>query len=346
MVDHHSTPFDEGTQTKLFIYESYLKAWLQVFLHSDKFTGKTLQFFDFFSGPGRDEEGRAGSPVILLDELIKNRGLIFQLDRRIRIYFNDRIKRKIKALSSVIQGYSLPWSSVVESREFADAFEGQKAIMGSGPSLVFLDQNGVKHVDRNRFEYLANQPLTDVIFFFASSYQKRFNDKFSNDLNIPKNVPNIEVHRCVADHFREWAPHDYFVGDYSIKKGSNIYGLVFGSQHWLGMYKFLQIVWRSELGGDANFEMEAEKKQGDLFAGYKKTKLDIIEDEIRDGILKGKFKTDGDVALHCIVKGILPSKVATGIYGKMKRQDGLSCVGNKQPRASDNAIREPRKFII
>ena len=33
-----------------------------------------------------------------------------------------------------------------------------------------------------------------------------------------------------------------FIGHFSIKKKANIYGLVFGSHHWRGMQKFLEIV--------------------------------------------------------------------------------------------------------
>ena len=74
--DHHQTPYDEGTLTKLQIYKSYVEAWLQVFLHSPKFEGKPLQVFDFFSGPGQDSSGTPGSPLIVLNELSNQRELI------------------------------------------------------------------------------------------------------------------------------------------------------------------------------------------------------------------------------------------------------------------------------
>jgi protein gp37 len=51
--DLHGKPFDEGTKTKLIIYRSYIRAWLQVFLHAEAFRRKPLQFFDFFCGPRR-----------------------------------------------------------------------------------------------------------------------------------------------------------------------------------------------------------------------------------------------------------------------------------------------------
>ena len=74
--DFHIKPFDEGTKTKLQIYRSFVRAWLQVFLHADAFRGKPLQFFDFFCGPGEDSTGEPGSPLILINELVAERAKI------------------------------------------------------------------------------------------------------------------------------------------------------------------------------------------------------------------------------------------------------------------------------
>ncbi len=87
--DLHIKPFDEGTKTKLQIYRSYVRAWLQVFLHAEAFRGKAFQFFDFFSGPGQDSTGEPGSPLILLSELLAVRTQIEQHRHDIRIFCND-----------------------------------------------------------------------------------------------------------------------------------------------------------------------------------------------------------------------------------------------------------------
>ncbi len=346
MSDHHAKPFDDATQTKLFIYKSYVQAWLQVFLHTPKFAGKTLRFFDFFSGPGVDQNGLKGSPIILLDEIAANRGLIEASGKSIEIYFNDCKKAKAVALRKACDEYDLPCSPRVDCNDFRDAFEENIHLIGEGPSLVFLDQCGVKYVDRSTFQMLASKPTTDILFFFASSYQRRFNEEFSNDLDVPMETPHSEVHRRVAEHYREWAPPDYFLGDYSIKKGSNIYGLIFGSGNWYGMLKFLEIVWRDDLGGDANFPMEAEKAQGDLFEGIQLTKLEQLEQELHERILSGELRTDGHVALHCITKGVFPTKIAPTVYGKLRSEGRLGDSVGGRLRASEKAIKEPRELII
>ena len=48
----HDHPFDEGTITKLEIFEAYTKEWLPVFVMSPY---KHICIFDLFAGPGYDK---------------------------------------------------------------------------------------------------------------------------------------------------------------------------------------------------------------------------------------------------------------------------------------------------
>ena len=93
----------------------------------------------------------------------------------------------------------------------------------------------------------------------------------------------------------------------------NIYGLVFGSKHWLGLYKFVQEAWRIDPeNGEADYEIEVDAGQGDLLTRtFKRRRVEVFADNLADRIENREFKADGDVALHCIVNGILPSKAAT-----------------------------------
>ncbi len=60
----HERAFDEGTITKLELFDSYLKSWLPVFIHSKP--EKDIIICDFFAGPGRDIVGVDGSPIRFL----------------------------------------------------------------------------------------------------------------------------------------------------------------------------------------------------------------------------------------------------------------------------------------
>ncbi len=60
-MDLHRHPFDEGTITKLEIFEAYTKEWLPVFVMSPY---QHICIFDLFAGTGRDQKGVAGSPIL------------------------------------------------------------------------------------------------------------------------------------------------------------------------------------------------------------------------------------------------------------------------------------------
>lgn len=350
--DHHAKPFDAGTHTKLSIYRSYVQAWLQVFLHSEKFLGKPLQFFDFFCGPGADSDGQPGSPLILLNELFKERDLINGRAQRLNIVFNDRDRAKIDQLIELCASKNYPWTPCFEKLDFSDAFEKYKDKIGVGPSLVFIDQNGVKHITREVFSALASRERTDFLFFTASSYKRRFGDLLAPDIDYPEGTEHADSHRVLADRYRSWAPKDMHIGHFSIKKGSNIYGLVFGSHHWLGMLKFLEVAWNLDPEcGEADYEIEANCSQGFLDftsggAAFRMKKVEAFGRELEQLIRNGVMSTDGAVALHCIKAGILPSRCAPDVYASLKKSGVLLNTRLDQPRISKSAIKEPRHLRI
>ncbi|WP_082293886.1 hypothetical protein [Leptospira santarosai] len=67
--DLHKDAFGDSTLTKLFLYQSYLEAWLPTFIMQDRF--RTIQIFDFFAGPGYDKTGQPGSPILTLETILK-----------------------------------------------------------------------------------------------------------------------------------------------------------------------------------------------------------------------------------------------------------------------------------
>lgn len=349
--DLHNKPFDEGTKTKLEIYRSYVRAWLQVFLHADAFGRKPLQFFDFFCGPGEDSTGEPGSPLILIDELLAERTKINERGHDIRISFNDQDSAKIDNLKQLCGKKSLPWQPRFESLDFADAFKKVHSEFGVNPSLVFIDQSGVKHITREVFTVLTQAGTTDFIFFTASSAKWRFGELLAPEIELPDNVPYTDVHRVLADKYREWAPKGMFIGHFSIKKKANIYGLVFGSQHWRGMQKFLEIVWKLDPAcGEADYELEADTAQGELYAeqgkpGFKQRKIEAFQGKLLELIRSRELRTDKDVFLHCLTNGFLP-RVAKDVYMRLRNDGVLKNAKAVFPRYSADVMKSARRIEI
>src|SRR5437016_4175652 len=82
------------------------------------------------------------------------------------------------------------------------------------PTLMFIDQNGLKHLTRAVFEALARQPITDFIFFVASFFKHRFGDYLAPEIEYPRNSSHLEVHRLIADAYRAWAPIGFYLGHF------------------------------------------------------------------------------------------------------------------------------------
>ena len=349
--DLHAKPFDEGTKTKPEIYRSYVRAWLQVFLHAELFRGKALQFFDFFCGPGEDSAGEPGSPLIVIDELLAARANIEQRGHEIRIFFNDQDAAKIENLKRLCSEKSLPWQPRFESFDFVDALDKVRNEIGVHPSLVFIDQNGVKHITRSVFNVLTHAGTTDFIFFTASSFKWRFGELVAPEIDFPENISYTDVHRVLADKYREWAPKDMFIGHFSIKKKSNIYGLVFGPHHWRGMQKFLEIVWTLDPDcGEADYEMESDSAQGEMYfeegkTGFKKRKIDVFQERLSELIENRTVRTDKAVFLHCLTNGFLP-RVARDVYIHLREDGVLKNAKAMFPRYSADAMKAPRTIEI
>src|SRR5207249_2532022 len=123
-------------------------------------------------------------------------------------------------------------------------------------------------------------------------------DLVAPEIRLPANTSRLNVHRVLADVYRQWAPKGIFIGHFSLKKGANIYGLVFGSHHWRGMLKFLEIAWKLDARcGEADYEMESDTVQGEMYfdqgrTGFKKRKGELFQEKLSNLIKSHGVMTD------------------------------------------------------
>jgi len=181
LSNFHLKPFDEGTLTKLQIFELYTREWLPVFLSPDKPSRSEIHLFDFFSGPGTDANGELGSPLRILKQLNECCRLAGWNKTRVSVHFFDKSPAKIKQLQSNIESRSLKLSGVafeIRALKFEDAFSECKPALANsnGSKLVFIDQCGVDHVTPEVFRQLVSFPTCDFLFFLSSSTLHRFRD--------------------------------------------------------------------------------------------------------------------------------------------------------------------------
>ena len=99
--DLHDEPFDEGTITKLEIFEDYFKEWIPVFLKTKWID--TIQIYDFFAGTGEDKNGCPGSPLRILNVLNKFQPVIETSNSKIKIVLNEYDKSKFEKVQTCVK---------------------------------------------------------------------------------------------------------------------------------------------------------------------------------------------------------------------------------------------------
>ena len=119
-----------------------------------------------------------------------------------------------------------------------------------------------------------------------------------------------------------------------INKQTNIYGLVFGSKHSLGVEKFLDLAWnQNKVNGEANFDIDddAEKQKPTLFdtlPDYERprTKRDVFESRLEEFINEGGEVTNRDVYDFTLNHGH-PSSHAKECISRLRKEGKIECDG-------------------
>ncbi len=330
-------PFDEGTIDKLQIFEDYFKEWLPVFVARQEIIWNEIQIFDLFAGEGTDINGVLGSPMRILNILNDNADIILRNKIKIRIVVNEYEKEKYEILVKNLELIANRTLYTLEyyNEDFTAVFNRYFESMRLTANFLFLDQNGIKQITEEIFTKLIYLKQTDFLFFISSSYIKRFSevDEFKKYLGITKQdlegKSYYHVHRVVLDYYRSKIPagKNYFLAPFSIKKPSGIYGLIFGTNHTLGIEKFLHVCWkRDKLTGEANFDIDEEKidiQRPSLFQEYNiPKKIQLFELSLRVNILEKALISDLDVYLYCLEDGFLP-RHANKVLNEMKKDKSI-----------------------
>lgn len=322
-IDLHNKAFDDGTLCKLEIFEAYVKEWIPTFVMQN--SGK-ICIIDLFAGPGYDKNSIQGSPIRVLHQINLQAGNIFQKDVELCVWFNEYKTDKYENLIKSCQIYIDTHDDLTRMYKCGklklkytnsgidDIYGNVIKCTNAFPSLVLLDQNGVKFVSDKYFIPLVKSPTTDFLFYIASSYIRRFanSDEFkrnlSFDLTHSREGSARDIHRWVVKQMQTRVPKDSKVRLYpfSIKKGANTYGIIFGASHPRAVDKFLHVAWeKNSINGEANYDIDSDnqKRLPDLF-GYKPlTKIEMFEQNIEAAILSGTIRDNRDAYNYTLEHG-------------------------------------------
>lgn len=242
------------------------------------------------------------------------------------------------------------------NEDIEELFPRLLPIIQKYPSLVYLDQNGVKFLNDNFLLPLTGCKQTDFIYFVSSQHVKRFGqlkefkDYLKVDVEVLKKVDNSKVHQTLTELIRDRLPKDSGCNLYpfSLKKQNNynIYGIIFGATHLLAVDKFLKIAWNANgINGNANFDIEDEENPQvvmDFFGeGKMIKKVDKFKQDLRRKVLNGEIITNKDVLSFCYTQGHL-SQHGTDCIREMKKKNEIYYDG--QPLISYNSIHKDNRL--
>jgi len=357
----NKTAFDDATKLKLDIFGESFEEWLPVF-NNDRYTEK-VYIFDFFAGSGTDANNNWGSPLILLDKAKGiERKYCLKAKKEIIFIFNEALTDKSIELKENVDNYikdckdkhnctDCVYDYSIGNFKFQDIFSNNaiKNILTNKHygKFILLDQYGFKEIDDIIFNQLISFPKTDFIFFISSSFIRRFKEhpnitKYidTSKISFDNKKPN-EIHRAVADYFRDIIPQDkeYYLHHFSIRKEAkkgNYYGLIFGSNHTLGMEKFLKVCWRHDnFSGEANYNIDNNFEEGTLFfQPENNVKKDTIKQEIKNHILSQLIKDNVTGLKYAMQKGCEP-KLFTEVVKELEKDNKIEREGNLNYRSTN-----------
>lgn len=374
----HEKPYDESTRTKLELFRRYVRSWLPVFIQQN---APLIEIYDFFAGSGTDSISTPGSPLIILEEIKAHCAKLKDQNSRIEVLFNDADKSKISNLQintdtklkacakenrAIFCDQKDPLSKCpmilrYSNSDFADFFPKihSRMLMDSVPRLLFIDQYGVKYVTQEVFQKLVRLSRSDFLFFISSSYIKRFKDQKefktyldTNQINFDGSSP-YQTHRIVYDYYKSLIPIStkYYLGQFALKKNANIYGVIFGSQHPLGLRKFLDIAWQLDRHtGETNFDIDDDPiRKGQIridFSGdgtiNQIKKLVVYENDLLGFLQPGR--TNVDIYLFSIENGISIKKT-NEILKSLEQDNKLRFEGVRPRKGAYYLDFEPKKRI-
>jgi len=354
----NKSAFDGATKLKLDIIGECFEEWLPVFNYNDFI--KKVYVFDFFAGSGTDIENNSGSPLILLGKAKgKDRKYCLKVQKEIIFVFNESRQDKSIELKENVENFiaqckiennceNCVYNHRIENFDFKDIFSHNKikSILTNNEfgKFVFLDQYGIKEINDDIFRQLISFPKTDFIFFISSSFINRFKEhpnitKYIDTSKIEfEDIKPNEIHRAIAKYFRDLIPteKEYYLHHFSIKKKKkkgNYYGLIFGSNHTLGMEKFLKVCWKYDrFSGEANYNIDNNFVANSLFGGLgENIKKDTIKREIIKLILAGKIEDNISGLKYTMRNGCEP-KLFTEIVNELEQNKKIERIGevNKQ----------------
>ncbi len=138
---------------------------------------------------------------------------------------------------------------------------------------------------------------------------------------------------------------EYYVHNFTIKKGANYYGLIFGTNHSLGMEKFLTVCWKQDpLAGESNCNIDNDFEEGTLFFNPTNTnKIQMVKNKIKEKIKNGIIRDNLTGLRYALSEGCRP-KLFVEVVDELLKMKKITIVGKINRTAS--SVHKAKKYEI
>ena len=344
----------EQSLVKATITAKYFDTWASIIVSAQKKhlrLENRIAYIDLFAGPGRYEDGSKSTPVMILENAIKNE----DFRNRLVTLFNDRDADNVQSLQKAIDAIeginTLTHKPQVEHNEIGEAivkdFESRKLI----PTLFFVDPWGYKGLSLRLINSVVKNWGCDAIFFFnynrirmgisnpkvETHMRALFEDKFDNlvekvnEISSPSEIES-QVIESLCQAIKGYGTRYTLPFRFKNQDGSQTsHHLIFVSKHFKGYDAMKTIMYNESTrheDGVASFEYNPRdrlsKKQHLLF------QLSAPLSELESSLLSSyKGRTLGLIPLyeeHSVDKPFI-RKNYKDVLKKMFAEGTISAVG-------------------
>ena len=158
----------DQSEVKAKIVTKYFDAWCNVMLGNRRQYGRInkLAYIDLFAGPGRYDDGSKSTPIMVLENAIKNK----ELSELLVAMFNDKDEGNIKSLQTAIdelEGCSnLKNKPIILCSEIDKDAEEMFSSTNMCPTFSFVDPFGYKGLSAKFITAIIKDWGCDCVFFF------------------------------------------------------------------------------------------------------------------------------------------------------------------------------------
>lgn len=182
----------EKSRIKTLIVTEFFKAYFPIINAAFK---KDIWYIDLFCGPGRYEDGKPSTPLVLLN--VVNQFKEDKVRQSLKIVFNDHDPKLISALQKNLSTHpvmpKLKYKPQILNLKAAEV-DLSAYTKGNNPIFSFVDPWGYKDVSTKQVWSLVKNIGSDCVLFFNS-------DRILQDINKPANETDFQ--QIFGDMFKQ-----------------------------------------------------------------------------------------------------------------------------------------------